>query len=32
MPEDQYQADRAFLEAAVTQLDQVLKRLAGGGG
>jgi hypothetical protein len=32
MPEDQYQADRAFLEAAAARLDQVLKRLAGGGG
>jgi hypothetical protein len=32
MPEDQYQADRAFLEAAVLSLDDVLKRLAGGGG
>jgi hypothetical protein len=32
MPEDGYQADRAFLEAAVHELDQVLKRLAGGGG
>jgi len=32
MPEDEYQADRAFLEAAAHELDQVLKRLAEGGG
>jgi hypothetical protein len=32
MTEDQYQGDLAFLQAAVHQLDQVLKRLAGGGG
>jgi hypothetical protein len=32
MPEDDYQADRAFLEAALLELDQVLKRLAEGGG
>lgn len=32
MPDDEYEADRAFLEAAVHELDQVLKRLAGGGG
>lgn len=32
MPEDDYQADLAFLRAAVHELDQVLKRLAGGGG
>lgn len=32
MPEDEYQADLAFLQAAVYELDQVLKRLAGGGG
>jgi hypothetical protein len=32
MPEDVYQADRAFLQAAVYELDKVLKRLAGGSG
>lgn len=32
MPEDKYESDRAFLEVAVHELDQVLKRLAGGGG
>jgi hypothetical protein len=32
MPEDAYQADLAFLQAAVHELDQVLKRLAEGGG
>jgi len=32
MSEDDYQADRAFLQAAVHELDQVLKRLAGGRG
>lgn len=32
MPEDEYQADLAFLQAAVHELDQLLKRLAGGGG
>jgi hypothetical protein len=32
MPDDEYEADRAFLEAAVHELDQVLKRLAEGGG
>jgi hypothetical protein len=32
MPEDGYQADLAFLRAAVHELDQVLKRLAEGGG
>lgn len=32
MPEDEYQADRAFLQAAVHELDQLLKRLAEGGG
>lgn len=32
MPEEEYQADRAFIQAAVYALDQVLKRLAGGGG
>jgi hypothetical protein len=32
MPEDDYQADLAFLEAAAFELDRVLKRLAGGGG
>jgi hypothetical protein len=32
MDEDDYQADRAFLQAAVHELDQVLKRLAGGRG
>jgi hypothetical protein len=32
MPEDEYEADRAFLRAAAYELDQVLKRLAGGGG
>ena len=30
MPEDVYQADVAFLNAALDELDQVLKRLAGG--
>jgi hypothetical protein len=30
MPEDTYQADLAFLRAAVHELDQVLKRLAEG--
>jgi hypothetical protein len=32
MPEDEYQADLAFLQAAAHELDQMLKRLAGGGG
>jgi hypothetical protein len=32
MPEDEYQADLAFLRAAAHELDQVLKRLAEGGG
>lgn len=32
MTEDDYQADLAFLQAAVYELDRVLKRLAGGGG
>jgi hypothetical protein len=32
MPDDEYQADLAFLQAAAYELDQVLKRLAGGGG
>jgi hypothetical protein len=32
MPEDTYQADLAFLQAAVYELDQMLKRLAEGGG
>jgi len=32
MPDDVYEADRAFLRAAAYELDQVLKRLAGGGG
>jgi hypothetical protein len=32
MPEDVYQADLAFLQAAAHELDQVLKRLAGGSG
>jgi hypothetical protein len=32
MPADEYEADLAFLQAAVYELDQVLKRLAGGGG
>jgi hypothetical protein len=32
MPEDEYQADLAFMEAAVHELDQMLKRLAEGGG
>jgi hypothetical protein len=32
MPADEYEADRAFLAAAIHELDQVLKRLAGGGG
>lgn len=32
MSEQDYQADLAFLQAAVHELDQVLKRLAGGGG
>lgn len=32
MTADEYEADRAFLWAAAYELDQVLKRLAGGGG
>lgn len=32
MPDDEYQADLAFLQAAVYELDQMLKRLAEGGG
>jgi hypothetical protein len=32
MPEEAYQADLAFLQAAAHELDQVLKRLAGGSG
>lgn len=32
MPEDAYQADLAFLQAAAHELDQVLRRLAGGSG
>lgn len=32
MTADDYDADLAFLQAAVHELDQVLKRLAGGGG
>jgi hypothetical protein len=32
MTGDQYEADRAFLQAAVHELDQMLKRLAEGGG
>lgn len=32
MSEDDYQADLAFLQAAVYELDQMLKRLAEGGG
>jgi len=32
MPDDSYQATRAFLQAAAHELDQVLKRLAGSGG
>lgn len=32
MPEDEYEADLAFLQAAVHELDQMLKRLAEGGG
>jgi hypothetical protein len=32
MTADEYEADLAFLQAAVYELDQVLKRLAGGGG
>jgi hypothetical protein len=32
MPDDEYEADRAFLQAAVHELDQLLKRLAEGGG
>lgn len=32
MPEDAYAADLEFLRAAVHELDQVLRRLAGGGG
>jgi hypothetical protein len=32
MPEEAYQADLAFLQAAAHQLDLVLKRLAGGSG
>jgi hypothetical protein len=32
MPEQDYQADLAFVQAAVLELNQVLKRLAGGGG
>jgi len=32
MPGDVYDADLAFLQAAVHELGQVLKRLAGGGG
>jgi hypothetical protein len=32
MPEEAYQADLAFLRAAAHELDQVLKRLAGGSG
>lgn len=32
MPDDEYQADLAFLRAAVHELDQMLKRLAEGGG
>lgn len=32
MPDDEYEADFAFLQAAVHELDQVLKRLAEGGG
>jgi hypothetical protein len=32
MSEDEYQADLAFLQAAVHELDQLLKRLAEGGG
>jgi hypothetical protein len=32
MPEDDYQASLAFMEAAVHELEQVLRRLAEGGG
>jgi len=32
MPEESYEASRAFLHAAAHELDQVLKRLAGGSG
>lgn len=32
MPEEAYQADLAFLHAAAHELDQVLRRLAGGSG
>lgn len=32
MPEDNYEATRAFLNAAAHELDKVLKRLAGSGG
>lgn len=32
MPGEEYEADLAFLQAAVHELDQVLKRLAEGGG
>jgi hypothetical protein len=32
MPGDEYEADLAFLQAAVHELDQMLKRLAGGSG
>jgi hypothetical protein len=32
MPDDEYAADLAFLQAAVLELNQVLKRLAEGGG
>lgn len=32
MPGDEYEADLAFLQAAVHELDQMLKRLAEGGG
>lgn len=32
MPDDEYEADLAFLQAAVHELDQMLKRLAEGGG
>ena len=32
MPADEYEADRAFIQAASYELGQVLRRLAGGGG
>jgi hypothetical protein len=32
MPDDEYEADLAFLRAAIHELDQMLKRLAEGGG